>query len=143
LPGLGPKLGPRLLAEIGSDRSRFENAAALQCYAGTAPVTIQSGQMTKHVMRHACHDGLRHAVHLWADLSRQRCAWAQAYYQAHRETDQSHSCALRCLGQRWLKILWSMWQTGDTYDAERHACNQQKHGSWVLKLTPASPSQTA
>src|SRR5690348_2412312 len=33
------------------------------------------------------------------------CAWAQAYYQRHRAAGQSHACALRCLGQRWLKIL--------------------------------------
>jgi transposase len=138
LPELGTKLAPRLLAEVGSDRSRFETASALQCYAGTAPVTIQSGQMSKCVMRHACHDGLRHAVHLWANLSRQKCAWAETYYQTHREKGKSHACALRCLGQRWLKILWRIWQSGDLYNADRHACNQQKHGSWVLKLQPVS-----
>ncbi len=136
LPGLGPKLAPRLLAEVGSDRARFASATALQCYAGTAPVTIQSGQITKRVMRQACHDGLRHAVHLWADMSRHTCAWAQAYYQAHRDKDQSHACALRCLGQRWLKILWAMWQAGTTYDGELHARNQQKHGSWILQFQP-------
>jgi hypothetical protein len=27
-----------------------------------------------------------------------------------------------------------MWQDRSNYDAERHALNQQKHGSWVLKL---------
>ena len=40
-------------------------------------------------------------------------------------------------GQRWLKILWKMWQTGTSYDADLHARNQLKHGSWVLKLQPA------
>jgi hypothetical protein len=41
---------------------------------------------------------------------------------------------LCCLGQRWLKILWKMWQTGTRYEAELHARNQLKHGSWVLKI---------
>jgi hypothetical protein len=27
-----------------------------------------------------------------------------------------------------------MWQTGTRYDAELHARNQPKHGSWVLKI---------
>jgi hypothetical protein len=36
LPGAGPKIAPRLLGEIGSDRSRFEDPTALQCLAGTA-----------------------------------------------------------------------------------------------------------
>ena len=43
LPGAGPKIAPRLLGEIGSDRSRFEDPCALQCLAGTAPVSYQSG----------------------------------------------------------------------------------------------------
>jgi transposase len=134
LPGVGPKLGPRLIAELGSDRNRFQSAESLQGLAGTAPVTIQSGQITRRVMRRACHKGLRTAVHLWANTSRFVCPWAQAYYQAHRAKGKSHACALRCLGQRWLKILWKMWQTKLPYDADLHARNQQKHGSWVLKL---------
>lgn len=142
LPGIGPKLGPRLLAELGSDRERFDSAQSLQCYAGTAPVTIQSGQITKRVMRRACQLGLRAAVHFWANTSRYTCAWAQAYYQAHRAKGQSHACALRCLGQRWLKILWKIWQTKTPYNADLHAINQQKHGSWVLKLE-ATPAHAA
>jgi transposase len=139
LPGIGPKLGPRLLAELGSDRDRFESAQSLQCYAGTAPLTIESGQITKRVMRRACHRSLRTAAHFWANASRYTCAWAQAYYATHRAKGKSHACTLRCLGQRWLKILWKMWQTKTQYNADLHARNQQKHGSWVLKLetTPA------
>lgn len=136
LPGAGPKLGPRLLAELGSRRDRFESAEGLQAYGGTAPVTFQSGQIERHVVRRACAPFLRCAVHQWADHSRTRCAWAQAYYQAHRDKGQSHACALRCLGQRWLKILWRMWQDGACYDEARHMRNQQKHGSWVLVLQP-------
>jgi hypothetical protein len=41
---------------------------------------------------------------------------------------------LRALGQRWLKIVWKMWQTRTLYDADLHARNQLKHGSWVLQL---------
>ena len=44
LPGAGPKLAPRLLAELGDDRHRFESAQALQGYAGTAPVSYWSFQ---------------------------------------------------------------------------------------------------
>ena len=38
LPGAGPKIAPRLLGEIGSDRARFDDPSALQALAGTAPV---------------------------------------------------------------------------------------------------------
>lgn len=134
LPGAGPKIGPRLLSEIGSDRTRFENPCALQCLAGTAPVSYQSGQIHKVRLRRHCNKALRHTVHLWANLSRSLCPWAAAYYDQLRARGKSHACALRCLGQRWLKILWKMWQTGASYDADLHARNQLKHGSWILKL---------
>ncbi|HEY5704872.1 MAG TPA: IS110 family transposase [Chthoniobacterales bacterium] len=137
LPGAGPKIAPRLLGEIGSDRSRFDNPTALQCLAGTAPVSYQSGQIHKVYLRRQCNKPMRHAVHLWANLSRQSCPWAATYYDQLRERGKSHACALRCLGQRWLKILWKMWQTGTSYDAELHARNQLEHGSWVLKLQSA------
>jgi transposase len=137
LPGAGPKIAPRLLGEIGSDRSRFDDPTGLQCLAGTAPVSYQSGQIHKVHLRRHCNKSLRHTVHLWANLSRQSCAWASVYYEQLRQRGKSHACALRCLGQRWLKILWKMWQTGAAYDAELHARNQLKHGSWVLKIQTA------
>ena len=135
LPGIGEKLGPRLLSECGEDRDRFEDHEALQCYAGTAPVSFQSGQINRVRFRYACNKNLRTAVHLWANLSRKKCAWAQVYYHQKRLEGKSHACALRCLGQRWLKILWKMWQTKTPYDEQMHTRNQIKHGSWVLTLT--------
>lgn len=105
LPGAGPKIASRLLGEIGSDRSRFEDPTGLQCLAGTAPVSYQSGQIHKVHLRRQCNKPLRHTVHLWANLSRQSCPWAAVYYDQLRERGKSHACALRCLGQRWLKIL--------------------------------------
>jgi transposase len=137
LPGAGPKLAPRLLAEIGQDRAAFKDAQALQCYAGTAPISFQSGQLHKTRIRWHCNATLRATVHLWADLSRKFCSWAQVYYKAARERGKTHACALRCLGQRWLKILWKMWQTNSCYNAELHTQNQIAHGSWLLQIKPS------
>ena len=139
LPGVGEKLGPRLLAELGDDRGRFDSAEALQCYAGTAPISYQSGQIHRTRFRRACQKTLRFSVHLWANLSRAACPWAEAYYRKKRKEGKSHACALRCLGQRWLKILWKMWQSRQSYDETLHALNQQRHGSWVLQLQPQKP----
>jgi transposase len=140
LPGLGEKLAPRLLSELGQDRQRFPDPQALQCYAGTAPVSFQSGQIRKALFRRACNKSLRATVHLWANLSRARCTWAEVYYRQKRAQGKSHACALRCLGQRWLKILWKMWQTRTGYDEQRHTQNQIQHGSWVLALNPTPAS---
>lgn len=133
LPGAGEKLAPRLLGEIGQDRALFD-VQGLQCVAGTAPISFQSGQVHRAQIRWHCNKHLRFAVHLWADCSRKYSAWAQTFYQAHRDQGASHASALRRLGNRWLKILWTMWQERQTYNAERHALNQKKHGSWLLQL---------
>ncbi len=134
LPGAGPKMSSRLLSEIGGDRTLFPDADSLRCYAGTAPVSYQSGQVHRVYLRRQCNKYLRCAVHLWADLSRRRCQWAQVYYQQLRKRGKSHAEALRCLGHRWLKIIWKMWQTRTTYDGELHLRDQAQHGSWVLQL---------
>lgn len=138
LPGIGPKLAPRLLAELGDDRDRFGGEPqALQCWAGTAPVTRRSGKYRSHHQRWACNKPLRHAVYLWAEKSIQQCAWAEIYYRHHRDKGRSHADALRRLGQRWLKILHKMWIDHKPYDAMLHNENQLKHGSWVLQLKSA------
>src|ERR1700737_2375123 len=43
LPGLGPVLGARALAEFGDDPARYSDAKARKAYAGTAPITRASG----------------------------------------------------------------------------------------------------
>lgn len=142
LPGAGPKLAPRLLSELGTDQQRFESPDALRCYAGTAPVLKQSGKTRFAVLRRACNPTLRATVHLWANLSRTRCAWAQTYYQHKKSQGLSHAAALRCLGQRWLKILWKMWREKKPYDEARHTRNQVNHGSWVIGLIPQTNPAT-
>jgi transposase len=143
LPGAGEKIAPRLLSEFGNDRARFETHQSLQCYAGTAPVTSQSGRSSFVKVRRACNKTLRATVHLWADLSRSSCAWAQAYYQHKKQRGHTHANALRNLGNRWLKILWKMWQDRTPYNEALHMQNQVRHGSWVIALTtPSTPTAT-
>jgi transposase len=134
LPGAKKVLAPRLLAAIGGDPDRYGSHEVLQAMAGTAPVAYQSGRLKKVHVRWACDKFLRHTVHLWADCFRKASAWGQAYYAQKRQDGMTHACALRCLGQRLLKILFRMIADKTPYDPERHARNQQKHGSWVLKL---------
>lgn len=137
LPGAGPKLAPRLLSEVGSDRALYDDAQGLQCVAGTAPVSFQSGKIKKAQVRRACNRSLRHAMHLFAHKSTEQCAWARTYYDTQRDKGKTHSQALRCLGQRWIKIIWKMWQTHTAYDGDLHMKNQLAHGSWVLQIEPA------
>jgi len=140
LPGAGEKLAPRLLGELGSAREVYPDADALCCQAGVSPVRYQSGQINKARIRWACDMVLRHTVHLWADCSRKKSPWAQAYYQRKRQQGMSHAAALRCLGKRWLKILWRLWQDHQSYKAQLHEQSLREHGSWVLERLP-TPNQ--
>src|SRR5258705_7781104 len=101
---------------MGANREVIAPAEALQCHAGTAPVTDQSGKKCFVKIRRMCYQVLRCTVHLWADQSRRECAWAEAYYREKKARGKGHAQALRCLGQRWLKILWRMWQQRRAYD---------------------------
>jgi len=134
LPGAKKMLAPRLLGAVGSDPERYGSQEVLQCIAGTAPVSYQSGKISKVRVRWSCDKFLRHTIHLWADCFRKASAWGQAYYQKKRKDGMSHACVMRCLGQRLLKILFRMLKERTPYDAELHARNQLKHGSWVLQL---------
>jgi len=113
----------------------FPDAASVQCYGGSAPVSFQSGQMRRVRFRRACNKHLRYALHLWVQESRSKCMWAGVYYHSKRDQGMTHACALRCLAQRWLKIIWKMWQTRRPYDEAQHTRNQVQHGSWLLALT--------
>jgi transposase len=142
LPGAKKVLAPRLLGAVGNDPDRYGSQEVLQCIAGTAPVSYQSGKIDKVHVRWMCDKFLRYTVHLWADCFRKASAWGQAYYQKKRQEGMSHACALRCLGQRLLKILFRMLSEKRPYDAELHARNQQKHGSWVIQLVDAPAAIT-
>jgi hypothetical protein len=109
------------------DRDRFGGEPqALQCLAGTAPVTRRTCKPHSDPPRWPCHQRwacdkhLRHAVHLLAEKSLTQCAWAEIYYRRHREKGRSHADTLRRLGQRWLKIIHRMWMDRKPYDAMLH-----------------------
>ena len=140
LPGAKEKLAPRLLAAVGNDPNRFGSFEILQRIAGTAPISFQSGGIRKAQVRWACDKFLRSTVHLWADCFWKSSVWGQVYYRKKRKEGKSHACALRCLGQRLLKILFRMLTDRKPYDAELHARNQLAHGSWTLALLPKPAS---
>lgn len=132
LPGAGEKIGPRLLGELGSAREVYPDADSLCCQAGVSPVRFQTGKINYALIRWACDKVLRHTIHLWAGCSLSQSPWAQTYYAHKRQQGMSHAAALRCLGKRWVKILWRMWQDRQAYNPSLHGQSLREHGSWVL-----------
>jgi transposase len=127
LPGAGKRLAPRLLAELGDDRSRYTNCTQIQALAGTAPVLYQSGNYLKAHRRHACLKPLRNTLYQLARTSRQQDCWADEYYQRKRAEGKSHSVALRALSNVWVRILYRMWNTKTYYDPAIFGAARQAH----------------
>jgi transposase len=126
LPGLDARLAARVLGELGDRRERFSTPAALQCYAGTAPVTKASGRARQIVARTACNHVLRQALLRWAFCSLTRSAWARDFYDRHRAAGKGHFTALRALANRWLEILHHLLATGQPYDEAVHQRNRDR-----------------
>lgn len=116
LPRAGQRLAPRLLAEIGDDRSRYPDAAGLQALAGTAPVTKQSGAYASAHRRYACLKPLRNALQQFAWQSTLQEPWAMRYYQQKRAAGKTHAMAVRALAHLWVRIIYAMWRDRRPYE---------------------------
>ena len=126
LPRAGKRLAPRLLAEIGEDRTRYSDAAGLQALAGTAPVLFQSGNYAKAHRRTACLKPLRNAMQQFAWQSTLQEAWALTYYQRKRAEGKSHSVAVRALANSWLRIIYALWRDGKPYQTDIFTAAQEQ-----------------
>jgi len=120
LPGTGAFLAPALLAKLGDDRDRFPSAASLQALAGTCPVTVASGKHKRVIFRHACDAEFRQIAQQWARCSLRKSVWAVAYWQQVRPRSASDHDAYRRLANRWLAVLWKLWQSRELYDEAYH-----------------------
>jgi transposase len=127
LPRAGKRLAPRLLAEIGDDRTRYRDASSLQALGGTSPVLFQSGMYAKAHRRLACIKPLRNALHQFAWQTTRSEAWANDYYQRKRAEGKSHSVAVRALANVWVRIIFAMWSQHCCYETAIFERAQHQH----------------
>jgi transposase len=116
-----------LLAEIGDERSRYENAESLQRLAGTAPVLYQSGGYSKAHRRLGCIKPLRNALQQFAWQTTQSETWAREYYQRKRAEGKSHTVAVRALANVWVRIIFAMWVNHQCYQRTTFEQARQLH----------------
>jgi transposase len=140
LPGAGPALAPRLLVAFGERRQRFPNAAALQKYAGVAPVTERSGNKSWVHWRWSCPTFLRQSFIEWVGQTVPRSFWAQAFYNSCRARGMKHQAALRALAFKWIRILHRCWTDRIAYDESRYRLALQKRQAPLLKFAVESPT---
>jgi transposase len=114
LPGIGPRLGARILIEIGDIR-QFRTAAQLAAYAGLGPTPHQSGTSLRgnRPTRFGNH-GLKNAFYL-AALSSLQHPPSRIYYDRKREQGKRHTQALLCLARRRVDVIHAMLTTNTHY----------------------------
>jgi len=127
LPRAGQHLAPRLLAEIGDDRLRYQDASSLQALGGTSPVLFQSGMYAKAHRRLGCIKPLRNVLHQFAWQTTLSEPWARDYYQRKRAEGKSHTVAVRALANVWVRIIFAMWQHHQCYQAATFEQAQHQH----------------
>jgi len=115
-PGLGALTGARVLAEIGDDRSRFQDAKGLKAYAGAAPITRASGKTKSVTYRRVKNNRLNAVGYLWAFSALTASPGARAHYDRRRDTGDRHAAAQRNLFGRLLGCLHRCLATGQHYD---------------------------
>jgi transposase len=131
LPNAGDVTAARLLGEIGDCRNKFKSARAMQALAGSCPVTVQSNKRRRIKFRVACSKPFRDALQQFARLSIQGpkgSSWATGYMTAQLSRGHSVSRALRALGNRWLVIIYRIWQDRAPYDERIHLRSRAQHG---------------
>jgi hypothetical protein len=139
LPGAGASLAPRLLAAFGEQRERFQGGAALQMYAGIAPVTERSGKKCWVHWRWQCPTFLRQTFVEWAGQTINKSSWARAYYYQQRAKGSTYQAAVRALAFKWIRILYRCWQTKTPYDEATYLNVLRSRGSPLLKSLTLQP----
>ncbi len=133
LPGAGAVFAPRLLVAFGAQRERYASAAALQTYAGIAPVTERSGKQSWVHWRWQCPTCLRQTCVEWAAESIRHSFWAQVYYQQQRDKGKAHQAAVRALAFTWIRILYRCWQDRTPYDESTSLQALHRRGSSLMQ----------
>ena len=132
--GAGAALAPRLLAALGTDRSRFAQAGEVQQYSGIAPVTRRSGRCRQVTWRRGCPKFVRQTFHEFAACSISKSRWARAYYTQQRRRGLKHQAAVRALAYKWIRILFRCWKNRTPYDEQRYCQSLEKRNSPLIHI---------
>jgi hypothetical protein len=117
-PGIGDITGARILGEYGDAAGRYASAKARKNYAGTSPLTIQSGKKKTVLARYIRNRHLIDALHSQAMSAISASPGARAYYDELRAREYEHEDALRRVAGRLTGILHGCLKNGTSYDEE-------------------------
>ena len=115
-PGTGVITGARALGEFGDAPGRYATAKARKNYAGTSPLTLESGKKKTVHARWIRNKHLASALRAQALGALNASPGARAYYDELRAGGTGHDEALRRVARRLAGILHGCLKTGQPYD---------------------------
>jgi transposase len=96
LPGVGPIVAARILADVG-DVTRFADRNAFASWTGTAPLDASSGEQIRHRLSRAGNRKMNHMLHIAAATQIRLNTPGRAYYRLKLATGKTRMEAMRCL----------------------------------------------
>jgi transposase len=116
-----------LMAAFGQNRELNMHWRERAARWGASPVTVQSGR-SRHVKRRcACDQVVHQTLQTFAfQTAFKDDCWASDYYDSKRKAGTSHYTALRCLAQRWVKIINRIWEDRILYQEQIHRENRRR-----------------
>jgi len=125
LPGFGPVISARVLAEFGDDPERYADAKSRRNYAGTSPITRASGRSHIVSARWIRNRRLGDALDQAAFCALTQSPGCRAFYDQRRAKGDLHHQALRALANRLVAILHGCLKNGTLYN-EHTAWNHRQ-----------------
>ena len=117
IPGVGMIVLGTLLGEAYELLCR-RDYDSLRCFAGTAPVTKQSGKSKYVTRRRAASQRLMEAVYHLARVAVIHDPVSKSRYRSLRQRGLSHARSLRTVGDRLLLVCCSLLRKGELFDKE-------------------------
>jgi transposase len=130
MPALGSVLSARVLGEFGDDPTRWPDPASRRAYAGSAPITRESGKKRLVLARYIRNRRLHDAVRWWAFAALSVSPGARAYYDQRRAAGDSHEAALRRLASKLI---------GQLHHCLAHRALYDEATAWPQPETQSSP----
>ena len=99
LPGVGPVVAARILADVG-DVARFADRNRFVSWTGTAPLDASSAEQIRHRLSRAGNRKMNHMLHIAAATQARLDTEGRAYYRRKLTEGKTRMEAMRCLKRR-------------------------------------------
>jgi transposase len=103
--GISDVLAAKILGHVG-DIGRFASADRFASYAGTAPIEVSSGEVTRHRLSRSGNRSLNNALHLAARVQVMHPGPGRDHYDRKLAERKSSREALRSLKRQLAKVVY-------------------------------------